>query len=231
MISPLIGSQLQTLFTSLNLDYTIDDTLFYSLLATVQAKVEGKKEWIILRKTDTSESASGADSFTTPKTLPSDFFFWQSEDPIVLVDNTNPNTYLNYWEVPIAKKFIYQSQSYRFFCDYANSHIYLGGTVDRTYTIYKNYIYQPDKITAGTSWVFPAKFHEYLAFGVAALHKLGVDFDDINKMSGDDNGKVFLEGLAQMEMWDSQLAVNMLRGVDRRVGEDLPGFISGHINF
>ena len=230
MITPLTGANLQTLFNSINLGYTIDDTLFYSLLATIQARVESKRDWIILRKTDTSESASTADNFASAKTLPSDFFFWQSEDALVLVDPVNSNNFISYLEVPIAKKFLYQYQGYRFFCDYANSKLYLGGVVDRTYTIYKNYIYQPDKITSATSWVFPAKFHEFLAFGVAALNKLGIDFDDINKLSGEDNGKVFLEGLKAMEMWDANLANNMLRGIDRRLDDEMPGFLSGHIN-
>ena len=229
MITPLLGSDIYTLTNSINLGYSIDITLFYSLLATIQMKVESKRDWIILRKTDTSESANPSDNFQTAKTLPSDFFFWQSEKSIVLVDSSSPTTYIEYWEVPLANQFEYQTQCYRYFVDYANSHIYLGGVLDRTYTIYKNYIYQPDKITDTTSWVFPAKFHELLAFGVAALNKLGIDFDDINKLSGDDNGKTFLLGLQAMEMWDAKLSTNMLRGVDRRIDDGVPGFLSGHI--
>lgn len=230
MITPLLGSDLYTFFQSLNLGYSIDSALFYSLLATVQAKIEVKRDWMILRKQDASESAGPSDSFTTSKTIPSDFFFWQSEDAIVLVDPTNSSTWIPFLEVSFPKRFLYQTQSYRFFCDYANSKFYLGGIVDRTYTIYKNYVYQPDKITSTTSWVFPAKFHEMLAFGVAALYKLGVDFDDINKLSGEDNGKVFLEGLKTMELWDARLAQGSLEGVDRRMDNDLPGFMSSHVN-
>lgn len=229
-IQALTGADLLTLFNSLNLDYQIDNGLFYSLLATVQARVEAKREWVILRKSDATQSAGAGTTFATSFTVPDDFFFWQSEDAILLVDPSNTTNNISYLEVPFAKRFDYQSISYRFFCDYANSKLYLGGIVDRTYTIYKNYIYQPDKITATTSWVFPAKFHEFLAFGVAALYKLGVDFDDINKLSGDDNGRIFLEGLKNMELWDSRLAVGMLKGVDRRVGQELSGFVSGHIN-
>ena len=229
-ISPLQGSDLLTLTNSLNLGYNIDSGIFYSLLATVQSKVESKRPWVILRKTDSSQSASVGDTFQTSKTIPSDFFFWQSEDPVVLVDPASPSNSITYYEVPLAKQFDYQYQAYRFFCDYSASKLYLGGTVERSYKIYQNYIYQPDKIAVGTSWIFPAKFHELLAFGVAALYKLGVDFDDINKLSGDDNGKTFLLGLNSMEQWDANLQVGMMRGVDRRMDGDTPGFVSGHIN-
>lgn len=226
----MTGTELQTLFTSINLGYTIDDNLFYSLLSTVQAKIEAKREWNILKKQDNSETSLTSDTFQTQKTIPVDFLFWQSEDPIVLVDNNNPSDFVTYKEVPFAKRFLYQYQVYRFFCDYAAGKLYFGGNTDRTYTIYKNYIYQAPAITPATSWVFPDKFHPILAYGVAALHKLGVDFDDINKFSGDDNAKTFNELLKLMDSWDSRLSVGMMEGVDRKIGDDLPGFISGHVN-
>lgn len=224
------GSELQTLFTSINLGYTIDDSLFYSLLATVQAKIESKKEWNILKKQDNSEISLTSDTFQTPKLIPDDFLFWQSEDPIVLVQYENVSNFITYKEVPFAKRFLYQYQVYRFFCDYSANKLYLSGNTDTTYIIYKNYIYQAPAITADTSWIFPAKFHPILAYGVAALHKLGIDFDDINKASGDDNARTFIELFRLMESWDARLTTGMMEGVDRRIGDDLPGFVSGHVD-
>ena len=227
----MTGKELQDLFTSINLGYTIDETLFYSLLSVVQTKIETKREWNILKKQDVSETALTSDTFMTQKSIPADFLFWQSEDPIVLVDNSNSTNFVNYKEIPFAKRFLYQYQVYRFFCDYVNNKLYLAGNVDRTYTIYKNYIYQAPTVTSGTEWVFPAKFHTILAYGVAALHKVGIDFDDINKVSGDSNAETFKQILKLMDVWDSRLTVGQMEGVDRRINDEVPGFLSGHIDF
>jgi hypothetical protein len=42
-------------------------------------------------------------------------------------------------------------------------------------------------LAAGATWVFPAEFHPALAFEVAAMDELGMDYDDINARQGNAN--------------------------------------------
>lgn len=223
MAANLTGSQLYTLLGNILGGQQIDTTLFYNLITTVQANIESSREWSVLKKRDTSKSITTSSTFQTSFALPSDFFFWQSEQPIVLTDPTNTANFIQYFkEIPMAKQFQYQFQTYRFATDLANSNIYIMGTVDRTYTIQMNYIYKPSDVTSTTSWVFPAQFHPLLAYGVAIIQKGGIDFDDQNRAMAEHNQKTYDMIYKAMVDWDDRLQVSALSGIDRGAVDERP---------
>jgi len=163
--------------------------------------------------------------------MPSNFLFWQSDCPITLVNPNNTNDFLDSFnEVPVSKLVSYQFQSYKYAVDYPNSILYIAGTVDKTYTIYKNYIYKPDDVTETTSWAFPAQFHGLLAYAVAALQKGGIDFDDQNARMAGDNAATVQSIYQAMIDWDSRLQEQSLEGVDRGYDGTRP-WITSHISF
>src|SRR3990167_10870978 len=52
---------------------TIDTDYFYNLLDVARVKVEAERNWKVLEKEDTSQTANVGDTFLTTKTLPTDF--------------------------------------------------------------------------------------------------------------------------------------------------------------
>ena len=230
MSTPMLGSDLYTMTTQLNGGVPLDNTLFYQLLTIAQTRIEAAREWMILRKQNTSQTVTAASTFQTPYAMPTDFFFWQSEQPLILVDTTNTNNFIDWFkEIPMAKLVRYQFQTYKFAVDYLNSNLYIAGTVDRTYTMYKNYVYKPADVTVSTSWVFPAQFHGLLAYAVTALNKGGIDFDDQNARMAGDNKETVQSIYQAMIDWDSRLQEQSLEGVDRGPSDDRP-WVSGHVD-
>src|SRR3990167_1703860 len=52
---------------------TIETDYFYNLLDVERVKVEGERNWKVLEKEDTSQTANVGDTFLTTKTFPTDF--------------------------------------------------------------------------------------------------------------------------------------------------------------
>jgi len=209
----MTGLALKTLTTSLLGGYEMDDTLFYSLLNVHKAIREGMRDWMKLKKTDTSLTASTSDTYLTVKAMPTDFGRWQKDRPIVLYE-TGTNNFLVYTEIPLSEKFAYQSESERFYCDYSTLNVYLTGTRDRNYTIASNYLKKSATLASGVSWVF-GDLDAILAYDVASDYRVGIDYDDINARNAQQNMIVAQQLYKAMEMEDASLQVSSLRGVDR----------------
>lgn len=214
----MTGQQIYDACTTLNNGQNLDQTWFLNALQQEQSIVEAEREWFILKKQDTTKTLLSTDTFKTSKALPLDFNFWQEERPIVLVDPTNTNNFQDYWvEVPFSNLITYQNYAYRYAVDLLNSQMFFSGPVDRTYTIYMNYISKPAAVTLVTSWVFPSQYHMYLVHAILAVWKEGGDYDDVNARQAVRNDKDAKRIMETMEKWDARLQTAALRGVERGI--------------
>lgn len=225
MITGMTGQNMYDMVTALLQGQAMDQTLFLQLLAQEQSRVESMREWMILRKQDKSQTLSPSDNFQTVKSLPSDFFFWQTEKPVILVDPTNTNNFQDYLsEIPLSEMITYQTETYRFATDLVNNNIFFSGVASHTYTIWMNYIYKPSSITLTTTWVFPGQFHTYLPYAVAAAYKGGIDFDEINRAMAPQNEKMMQQILNSMFEWDDRLQNQATIGIDRGPINEIPWY-------
>jgi len=187
----MIGTVLKTLCISLNGDSAIEVTLLNSLVNIAKATLEGERDWMALRKTDTSLSisASTTNQWNTSLSLSdiTDFLRFYGDYPIRIFDGNNKIEY--YRQVPFSKRLEYKDIPNTFVHDIANKKIYLNGTVVMSGTLYINYIINTSDIdvdgttdieTNGT-FPFPSRFHPLLAFYAVGISKGAVDYDSINR--------------------------------------------------
>ena len=200
--------------TSLLNEIQIDTTLFNTMLDVAQMRIEGIRPWVLLRGQDSTQIASAGDTFTTAKTLASDFREWFDESPIKLVDSRNNP--IGLYEVPFLERFQYRNSGGRFCVDYPNSTFYLLGVLTQSYTIYQNYIKLPTLVSssATASWVFPVRFHKILGLMVAEMWKNGIDYDVFSNSQASQQAQQAQAILNEMTRWDSRLQQSMTRGLD-----------------
>lgn len=207
-------SELYTLVTSILDGNEMETTLFSSLLDISQALRENARNWVYLRKEDATGSVSAGNTYTTQHNMPTDFRKWYSRTPIVLVDSSG-NIAARLSEIPIQEKETYKSDN-KFYCDYANGKLYICGNYGQALTIKQYYQSKGTLVSASDTneWIFPSEYHKILAFDVAVMYKLGVDYDIINNSQGDNNAGVANRLFLAMTDWDGQLAEGGLNGVD-----------------
>ena len=224
-------SSIYTLVTSILDDNEIDTTLFDSLLDISQALRENFRNWVYLREEDATQSLSASNTYTTEHTMPSDFRKWYSRTPIVLVDSQGC-VQAKLTEIPIQEKETYKN-SRRFYCDYANSKLYICGNYGQALTIKQYYQKKSTLVSADNAneWIFPSEYHKILAFDVAVMYKLGIDYDVINNNQADNNASVANRLFQAMQEWDGELAEGALNGQEYNdsIGGDYTT-TSGHLS-
>lgn len=179
------GTELKTLNTEIRAGREMDDTIFYILLNLAKANFERRRAWRKLVKKDTSNSSTGATTYATAFTLPTTFIMTLPRRTLKLINSAG--AYLEYTEVPFEQWDEYKTSTGYFCIDHLNSQYYVSGVLSGTYTHNFYFISTTADITSSTSWVFPAEFHPALAFEVAAMDELGIDYDDINARQGNAN--------------------------------------------
>ena len=239
--TPLTGAQLYQLFSRLvtngQSDTSIDQFTFFNLLNIVKNEIEMEREWNLLKGIDKTQVWNVGDTFDgSPKALPADFNFWQSEDQIALVQSSNPETYIYLAEITGQKQLEYQEYTDRFWADYYNSKFYITGNATMQYQIWQFYIKSSPDFTIANipnaltqTWVFPGTAHPLLAMYAAAMYKTGLDYDAINARQATDNYKTVEAIKRWLGKWDGRLQAGALRGVDRGRRSGQP-FISGHVD-
>src|SRR3990167_9038861 len=180
----MTGAQIKTLTTEILGGLELGDTLFYHLLVSAQRIREAERPWSILVKEDSSNSVTTANVYTTQHSLPTDIRELLSDGGVILIDPSNTDLQKEF--VPILFKARHQHKRVdgRYYIDWRQSKIHLSGVIGRAYTMYLFYIYRPDELVAAGTWVFPSDYHRGLAYDVAAMHELGVDYDDITAPPG-----------------------------------------------
>lgn len=242
--SVLTGAQLYQLFsrfvTSGQSDTSIDKFTFYNLLNIVKNEIEMEREWNKLKGVDKSQLWNPGDTFNnSPKFLPANWNFWQSEEKIALVSASNSNDYEYIDEVTQQKQLEYQSDSYRFYGDYFNNQFYILGSADKQYQIWQFYLQSsPDfsladptwKTADAQFWIFPATAHPILAIYAAAMYKSGLNYDQISAKQAGDNYEIVKRIKNWLSKWDARLQTGALAGINRGVKTYNETHLSGRVN-
>lgn len=233
----MTGPELKNFCTSLNGDAPIDDTLLETLLNVGKAIFEGERDWMILRKTNTTLSASSSGTWQTAISLSTitDFLRFYGDYPIRLFDGNNRIEH--YRQVPFSKRLEYKDVSNTFCYDVKNKRIYLNGVVAFSGTLYINYISNSGAIeltesgdyeTVGT-FPFPAIYHPVLGFYAIGVHKGAIDYDDITKSMLPSNQGALIALKNAMETWDTKLQLSEVEQTDPSIDES-SSFRSNAIN-
>lgn len=192
---------------------TLGDTLFGQLVNIARVRRENMRKWQILVKEDSSNQVTSATTYETNISLPSDFrrMYRNPKRPaLILVSTSNANDVLKYEELPLQMRRMNKDKPGFFVVDHLNSRLHVLGTVSGTYTMYLYYIHDPTDIDSDTQWIFPSEFHPILGFDVAAMHRGGIDFDDINARLAENNRADAAAIWDAMVKWDDQLARSAL---------------------
>ena len=157
-----------------------------SVLNRVCRKIYNNRSWEFLKKEATGSIAQDATSYYI--TLPTVFAYfcenYKYTDNSIGVQGTSSPTvvfvgtdYNPYKVVNFSDRKQYRDSAGYVYLDLAGSKIRFTGspTFANGSTYSFDYIYVPDAITAGTSPVFPARFHDLVVYGMA------VDNDIIQK--------------------------------------------------
>lgn len=230
---------LTNLCTSINGDSAIEPTLLTSLVNIGKVILEGERDWMVLRKTNTalSISSSSSNQWNTSISIANitDFLRFYGDYPIKIFDG---NTGIEeYRQVPFSKRLEYKDTPNTFVHDIAGKKIYLNGNVNISGTLYINYIMNTadidmasavDMETSGV-FPFPSRFHPILAFYAVGTSKAAIDYDSINREMLPGNQATLMALHGAMTSYDTQLQLAEQMQTDPS-GNDIPGRRFGMVN-
>lgn len=236
----MTGTELNTLITSVNGGNSIDITLGESLVKVAKSIIEGERDWMPLRKTDTSISFLSGSTWQTAYSLAgiTDFLRFYGDFPIRIFDGANRID--QYRQVPFEQRLEYKDMNGTFVYDESNNSIYFNGTNNMAGTVYLSYIKDTPAIeldtaidlkTAGT-FVFPDRFHPLLAFYIVGISKGAIDYDDINRSMLPANQATLVSLKNSMVDWDNKKQLISVENTDPYRGGDSygNGYASNRIN-
>ena len=181
------------------LDDTLDETLFYQLANIAKNKIEDSRPWMMLRAVDSSLSTTTGNNSTTARALPA---AWRRTYKLMVGRDQEV------MQVPFDEQHLWRNSSNHFCIDVANSVYYLLGAFGAPDTIYHYYIKTTTDIAAGTSPVWPERFHGLIAFEVASYIMGGQDADEQFARMSPVNLAAHTALLNAMEAWDFNLQLS-----------------------
>lgn len=209
----MTGTEILNLTASILGDENIDQTTGLQMLNTIRTYIEGRRPWQVLKKKDSSETVNGSNTFLTAHTMPSDLMRYLGNGTIQLYDGTNIPQECE--EIPYEDLLLFKNEPFKFAADYGSRQFYITGEVPGTFTVWQWYIFDPGDITATSEWLrFPERFHPLLAFELAAMWRLGTDWDDVNARNADDNALRANLMYKAMEAWDNELALSQVKNLE-----------------
>lgn len=225
------GSDFYTAVTTLLNNFQMNQVLFYQLLNVARIQREISRPFIRLQKMDASNIVSAVGiAPLIPQTgqaltLPTDFLFFRDDGKIILSNNNQ--IWQPYSEIPLSLAIPFLQINNNFYIDHVSQTYYLTGLIDQQYTAYMYYQADFGDITANTSWLnIPKRFQMMLAFDVAAMYRLGVNYDDINARNADSNHQQAELIFNVMANWDNNLQRSAVTNLDYPT----PAELSGHQN-
>lgn len=210
----MTGIELETFIISLNAELAIDQTLLTNLVEIGRAILEEERPWMVLRKTDTSKSATPGNTWQTEIDLSSitDFSGFYSDAPIILFDGDNRRE--RYRLIPFDRRLDYKDVSYTACYDENSKKLYLNGLVPYSGTLYLNYVSSStaiDLISDSDIWpLFPSRFTPILGFYAIGINKGAIDYDSINRLMLPENRATLNTLREAMEEWDNKKQANSL---------------------
>lgn len=204
----MTGTELTTFITGLNGGATIDPTLLAVLCQSAQAIIEEEREWMVLRKTDSSLTVTTANTWLTAKSLAgiTDFSRFYGNYPVQLFESAS-NRIEYYQQASFDRRLEFKDVSSTFVFDENANTIYLNGLVPFAGTLYSTFISSStliDPTSAAAIWsVFPARFAPLIGFYAVGIFKGAVDYDTINAMMLPENRAVMTALKNALEKWDN----------------------------
>jgi len=188
----------------------MDEDTFYILANLAKSSFERMRPWRKLVTKDISNSSTGATTYATQFTLPATFLLTLPRRTLRLVSVADPSNWMEMTEVPYERWDEFKNQGNNFAIDHASNKYYVSSIVDSVYTHVFFFIASSAQITDSVGWVFPSEFHPAIAFEVAAMDELGMDYDDLNARAGNNNSiraQLVMRGAVK---WDETLARSAL---------------------
>ena len=135
----------------------LDSDFELQLVNDAKNSVEAELMLEITKKLNSSGSVTAGQTYTTARSLPSDFYL-----PLpIYVGQTI------HYPVAFERQQDFQNVSGFYWVDIANSQYYLSGTQGSNQTIYFYYQYQTADIALNTSPVWPDRFHSIIPLEMA----------------------------------------------------------------
>lgn len=223
------AQELKTFCISLNGGADIDATLLENLISNGKAIFEAERDWMVLRKVDTSKTVTTANTWQTAIDLSTitDFSHFYGEQPILLFDGDER---IEYYDIkPFDRRLEYKNISNCAVYDENSKQLYLNGTVPFNGTLYISYVQTTDEVSLaqddlGTNiWIqFPKRFRGILAYYAVGIHKGAVDYDDINARMLPENRAALSSLKRAIEAWDDKKQNNTLESNDPTELSDYP---------
>jgi hypothetical protein len=202
------GEELSTFITSLNAEAAVDPTLLNTLVETGKAVLEEERDWMALRKINTSLSLSTSDTWQTSKSLAgiTDFNRIIDDAPVTLFDGNNLTH--EFIPAPFDRRLQYKDDSGTFVHDHNANALYFNGRVPFSGTLWLPYVANSPAIDLTSNsavWTtFPSRVLPILGFYAIGVFKGAVDYDQINKLMLPHNAQA-LDALKQaMINWDDK---------------------------
>lgn len=223
------AEELKTFCISLNGGADIDATLLENLISNGKAIFEGERDWMVLRKVDTSKTVTPSNTWQTAIDLSiiTDFSHFYGEAPIRLFDGDN--RIQDYVIKPFDRRLEYKNVSYTAVYDENSKQLYLNGVVPYNGTLYISYVQTSDEVSFEQAdlstdiWTqFPTKFRGILAYYAVGIHKGAVDYDDINARMLPENRAALSSLKRAIEAWDDKKQNNTLESNDPTELSDYP---------
>lgn len=187
-----------------------------ALLNRIYSKICTERPWEFLKTSATGTmSGSGVDGMYI--TLPSDFSFFSenyqyTDNTISPQNNASPRVifvgtaYSPYFLVNYSDRRQYLGSTGYAYLDLANSKIVFTGTpVSSTYSY--DYIKVPTALVGATSPVFPSRFHDMIAFGMASENDI-LQLSPKATSYAQENQSKYNSYLVDMAYWNSNLILN-----------------------
>lgn len=198
----MTGAEMYTQHTGMNDGRAMDETLYYQLINLAKGIIERSRPWRKLLAIDSSQTVTSSNTYTTMKSLPSDFGMTVSRKPLSLVSGDDV---VEVTQIQFEDRYKYKNTFGYYYIDIANDQFALTGAPDKTYTIHMPYFKLSTAIAAGVTWVFPSEFHSLLNFMVDPINKGAIDWDDIHSRMAPEGRAVAKSIEHAMNMWDAHL--------------------------
>ena len=210
------GETIADLFKDLVSDSEISQEFALELENTAKDEIEEEQKLRILLIRNTDTTVTTANTFETAIDLPADF---NIEHRIVLIDSGN--TEYELIPVPYEDIYLYKDSFYYYSIDYANSKLYITGTMPSSRTVHLHYFKFTPALTWTSSPVWPDRFHRLISYRMAEISLRGVDRDTLTRLQWPAHKEVGDRIAKNMRRWNSRLwmkAKNNRTGFARRRG-------------
>lgn len=192
----MIGSAIITKFETL-LGDSLDPDFTLQLINDAKNSIETELELEITKKLNSSGSTTAGQTYTTARSLPSDFFL-----PMTIRVGTQ-----RIYPIPFESQIDFRDINGYYWIDLVNSNYYLTGTQGSAQTISFFYQYATTDLLTTTAPVWPARFHSLIPYEMARKY-FAIDAGEKSRSWLPEMQLFYNELKNQMIQWNHKLKLN-----------------------